>query len=194
MEWRVPGVSNLPVVAALLLYCSCVRQQSQLPLVNAAKTIITQNGPFTIVNGKPAQCLLFALDNKGDTIFAVPYRNGREDGWSRSYYPNRQVKERRFFKNGWKEGEHKGWYPNGRRAYCYHFEADVYNGTVKEWSPTGVLFRDMNYSKGMELGAQVIRYADGKIKSNYVIKNGVRYGLLGTKNCINVSDSIPAMR
>ena len=25
---------------------------------------------------------------------------------------------------------------------------------------------------------------------NYVIKNNRRYGLLGTKNCINVSDSI----
>ena len=33
-------------------------------------------------------------------------------------------------------------------------------------------------------------YNDGEIKSNYIIKNKRRYGLLGTKNCVNVSNSI----
>jgi hypothetical protein len=33
-------------------------------------------------------------------------------------------------------------------------------------------------------------YDNGKVKSNYRIIEGRRFGLLGTKNCINVSDSI----
>jgi antitoxin component YwqK of YwqJK toxin-antitoxin module len=48
----------------------------------------------------------------------------------------------------------------------------------------------LNYQKGHEEGEQKWWYDNGKIKANYIIKDGRRYGLLGTKNCINVSDSI----
>jgi antitoxin component YwqK of YwqJK toxin-antitoxin module len=48
----------------------------------------------------------------------------------------------------------------------------------------------MNYVMGHESGAQQQFYTDGKIKANYTIIDGRRYGLLGTKNCVNVSDSI----
>jgi antitoxin component YwqK of YwqJK toxin-antitoxin module len=48
----------------------------------------------------------------------------------------------------------------------------------------------MNYKKGHEDGQQQWWYDNGKIKANYIIKNGRRYGLRGTKKCINVSDSI----
>ena len=53
-----------------------------------------------------------------------------------------------------------------------------------------MLLRVSNYKNGYEHGQQKIWYPDGRIKSNYIIKNGRRYGLLGIKNCINVSDSI----
>ena len=48
----------------------------------------------------------------------------------------------------------------------------------------------MSYYKGYESGGQKVWYPNGLIKSNYIMKNGRRYGLLGTKNCINVKDSI----
>lgn len=195
MASLVRGASSFGTALAILLGYHCMSAlPATLPAVNAANASITQRGPLTLNNGKPATCLLFQLDNKGDTVFAVPYRDGKEEGWSRSYYPNRQRRELRYYHDGWKQGEHRGWYPDGKLAYIYHFKDDVYDGPVKEWSPKGILFRDMNYEQGIEAGRQVIRYADGKIKSNYVIKNGVRYGLLGTKNCVNVKDSIPDMR
>ena len=46
------------------------------------------------------------------------------------------------------------------------------------------------YENGYEKGVQKIWWPDGRIKSNYIIKNNRRYGLLGVKNCVNVSDSI----
>jgi antitoxin component YwqK of YwqJK toxin-antitoxin module len=54
----------------------------------------------------------------------------------------------------------------------------------------GKLIHLANYKNGQEEGTQKLWYDNGKIRANYVIKNGKRYGLLGTKNCINVSDSI----
>jgi antitoxin component YwqK of YwqJK toxin-antitoxin module len=48
----------------------------------------------------------------------------------------------------------------------------------------------MNYEAGIEVGQQRQWYDDGSVRSNYVMKNGRRFGLLGTKNCINVKDSL----
>ena len=41
----------------------------------------------------------------------------------------------------------------------------------------------------MKKGAKYF-YNNGKVRSNYLVINGKRYGLLGTKNCVNVKDSI----
>ena len=49
---------------------------------------------------------------------------------------------------------------------------------------------EFNYKMGREFGSQKVWYLDGKIKSNYIIKNNRRYGLLGTKNCTNVSEEV----
>lgn len=61
---------------------------------------------------------------------------------------------------------------------------------MKEWSFDGKLSHLGNFENGQEEGSQKMWYDTGKIRANYVIKNGKRYGLLGTKNCKNVSDSI----
>jgi antitoxin component YwqK of YwqJK toxin-antitoxin module len=47
-----------------------------------------------------------------------------------------------------------------------------------------------HFKDGQEEGSQKLWYDNGKIRANYVIIKGKRYGLLGTKNCKNVSDSI----
>ena len=39
-------------------------------------------------------------------------------------------------------------------------------------------------------GSASLSVVDKKNKSNYIIKNNRRYGLLGTKNCVNVSDDL----
>jgi len=57
-------------------------------------------------------------------------------------------------------------------------------------NPEGKLISYHNFKNGYEEGSQKVWYDNGKIKSNYTIKNGRRYGLLGTKNCINVKDSV----
>jgi antitoxin component YwqK of YwqJK toxin-antitoxin module len=96
----------------------------------------------------------------------------------------------RYSENGWKEGEHTGWFENGQKQFVYHFTNDMFDGNQKEWLSNGTLYSDLNYEKGEESGSQRIWYTNGRIKTNYIIKNNRRYGLLGTKNCVNSSDSV----
>ena len=75
-------------------------------------------------------------------------------------------------------------------AFAYNLKNDIYHGTLKEWTKSGQIIKSLNYINGQEFGHQQLWYDNGEIRSNYIIKNNRRYGLLGTKNCVNVSDSI----
>ena len=96
----------------------------------------------------------------------------------------------RFFKNGEKEGKYEGFYVNGNKNFSFNFLNNEYHGTNSIWSKDGLLIEELNYHHGYEKGSQKTWYLDGKIKSNYVIKNNRRYGLLGTKNCVNASEKV----
>ena len=125
-----------------------------------------------------------------DTAEVASYVNGKEDGEWRKYYPNKTLKEKRHFTNGFKVAELTAWWENGNKKLQYFFVADEYMGTCREWNEKGLLVKQMNYLSGHEEGAQQWWYDNGKIKANYIIKDGRRFGLLGTKNCVNETDSI----
>ena len=98
--------------------------------------------------------------------------------------------EQRYYVQGVKTGTLKRYWSNGKIQAIYFFANGEYQGTCREWNPEGKLVREMNYERGHESGSQKQWYDDGSIRSNYIIRNDRRYGLLGTKNCINVSDSV----
>ena len=102
--------------------------------------------------------------------------------------------EKRYFNKGVKVGVMKNWWENGQLQSEYHFNNGEYDGTCREWNFGGVLIREMNYENGYEKGSQKQWYDNGSYRSNYVIRDGRRYGLLGTKNCVNVSDSLDTFR
>ncbi len=95
-----------------------------------------------------------------------------------------------MFKSGKKIGQYLSYYMSGEKAFEYNFKNGEYHGKRYEWRKDGSLLRESNYENGYEKGSQKIWWADGRIKSNYIIKNNRRYGLLGIKNCVNVSDSV----
>jgi antitoxin component YwqK of YwqJK toxin-antitoxin module len=160
-------------------------------LLNKTEQQIAINNGLLIINNTAFNGTLYMLfPNTADTAVIENYVNGREHGEWRKYYPSKKLKEVRHFNNGQKTGELIAWWENGNKQLQYYFVADEYEGTCKEWSETGFLNKIMNYKKGHEEGAQQWWYDNGKIKANYIIKDGRRFGLLGTKNCINVSDSI----
>ena len=136
-------------------------------------------------NGEPFQTFL-----NNDTILLGKYVNGKKDGEWKKFYEDGNLKEIRNYENGVKQGKHLGFFQNGKKQFEYNLKDDEYHGLKKAWNKKGVLIQEMNFIMGYERGSQKLWYNNGSIKSNYFVKNGRRYGLLGTKNCINVKDSI----
>ena len=129
------------------------------------------------------------FDN-GDTISVEFYKLGLKHGNWKKFYIGGSLKEVRVFNNGKKEGKYEGFYNDGSKNFSFNFYNDEYHGTNRIWAKDGQLIEELNYLNGYENGSQKVWYLNGKIKSNYVIKNNRRFGLLGTKNCINTSEEV----
>lgn len=187
----VRGANSSVAIIALLLLGACETASNEpVAYYDAAKVSIEAKKGITYANTTPVTGIVFSLNAAGDTLAILPYRNGKEHGWLRYYYDHRKPKAFRYYENGWKEGEHTGWFENGQTQFTYHFKDDMFEGTQKEWLASGQQYSELNYEKGMESGSQKVWYTNGKIRTNYIISNNRRYGLLGTKNCVNVVDSV----
>lgn len=148
------------------------------------------NGLYEINNQTFTGTLFSLYDSKSDTAVVENYYKGKENGAWRKYYPGGILQEKRNFIDGKKSGEYLAWWQNGKQQLHYFFVDDEYSGECREWNDSGLLIAVRNFRKGYEEGLQKVWYNNGKIKANYIIKYGRRYGLLGTKNCVNVTDSI----
>ena len=150
----------------------------------------SKNGIF-FKNKTPFTGRVFKLHENGlDTVYIQSYFKGIKNGQFVRFYPKNRIFEKRNYINGKKEGIHIGYWEDGSLAFEYNLKDDEYNGSLKEWNRNGQIIKSFNYVNGYENGSQKLWFDNGKVRSNYVIKNNRRYGLLGTKNCINVSDSI----
>jgi len=74
-------------------------------------------------------------------------------------------------------------YPDGRIRLVEHVRRGVVEGKLREYLPNGTLYREQNYLHGHEEGLQRMWWSNGKLRANYVVKNGRRYGLMGAKGC-----------
>ena len=134
---------------------------------------------------------VYQLSSNGkDTLSVEGYINGLLNGSCKKWFDNKQIMEERYYSQGRKNGKQIAYWPNGNKRFEFEAKDDAYEGELREWSENGHLFHLANFVKGQEEGIQKMWYENGKIKANYFIIKGKRYGLLGTKNCKNVSDSI----
>jgi len=179
----------------LVLLISCSSEKENTRLVDQNKVSVKHSGGVLFVNDSIFTGTLFSLDlNSKDTLELSSFLNGREHGAWKKFYQKGSVMEIRYFEKGKKQGEYKGFWPNGKKKFIFQFMDDEYNGSCYEWAENGQLIHEANYKQGHEEGTQVAWYTNGKIRSNYTIINGRRYGLLGTRNCKNVSDSVFSKR
>ncbi len=126
----------------------------------------------------------------GDTLTIQGFLGGQLHGVSKKWYPNGQLLELRHYTSGEKNGKQLSFWENGNKRFEFTAVKDAYEGELKEWNEAGDLIHLGNFANGQEEGTQKLFYDNGKIRANYVILQGKRYGLLGTKNCTNVSDSV----
>lgn len=189
---------NKQVFSLLMVLFPCCMQQGKQQgnfiankMVISSDTALSNNNGTIYYRGLPYSGMIYFLfDDSKDTAAINNYKEGVEDGTWKKYYSGGQLKELRTFASGKKTGKLQTWWPGGVVQSEYFFSNNEYEGTCREWNDSGLLIKEMNYRNGHEEGAQKYFYNNGKVRSNYVVINGKRYGLLGTKNCVNVKDSI----
>jgi hypothetical protein len=195
-------ISRLTAGCFLLLLYSCkssdrnvnseIRIAKTVPgkYVDARDSLLTRHQD-TIYYGKnlfTGYC--YELYPNGDTAALLSYFNGVEEGFQRKWYPGNLLAEERFYINGKKEGIHRGWWPNGSPKFSFNAINNEYEGEFKEWYASGLLGKQFHYVNGQEEGSQRLWWDNGTVRSNYVIKHGKKYGLIGLKACINPYDSV----
>ncbi|MBC7571493.1 MAG: toxin-antitoxin system YwqK family antitoxin [Spirosoma sp.] len=186
---RFPGSHWLFLL--FLAACSSPAHQTGMVSLNREDSRLRLVNDIVFLADKPFTGTAFSLfPATADTAERAGYREGRQHGIWKQYYPGGNLREQRVYNRGQKMGEYVAWWPNGQQQLQYQFSQDEYEGTCREWNEKGVLIQEMNYHKGHEEGTQKLFYNDGKVRANYTIIDGRRYGLLGTKNCVNVSDSV----
>jgi antitoxin component YwqK of YwqJK toxin-antitoxin module len=192
LEQLVNKIISYSILLLLLAGCNSAEQPVKADSrINISSINLKQVNGVMYLNDKLYSGIIFSLyPGTTDTAEITSYKNGKEHGEWKKFYEKGILKEKREFTNGMKTGEFIAWWENGKQRLHYLFINDEYDGTCREWNEDGLLIKEMNYKKGYEEGTQRCWYENGKIKANYIITGGRRYGLLGTKNCKNVSDSI----
>ena len=173
----------------IILVISCNEKKSAQLFVSKTSNDISIVNDIVFYKSEKFSGKLFELNYK-DTVLLEEIKDGLLDGISKKWFKNKQLMEFREYKMGRKNGRQIAYWDNGKKRFEFTANNDAYDGEMREWSINGNLFHLAHYQNGQEEGSQKMWYENGKIKANYVIFNGKRYGLLGTKNCKNVSDSI----
>ena len=191
---------NVLFITCFLFACSQKKRINSIPVAPRLEpTLVVPNlsSELTLKNdslffrNKKMSGVLYSLSTKSnDTVSIKSYVNGVLDGISKGWYSNGQLMETRSYKNGQKNGSQIAYFENGQMKFEFIAENDRYEGELREWNSDGRLIHLATFENGQEAGAQKMWYDNGKVRANYVIIKGKRYGLLGTKNCRNVSDSI----
>ncbi len=175
----------------VLLTAACKQKKQEEPFVLKSSKDVSMVNDVAFHHQSLFTGFLFERDGSNqDTILLEQYKDGLLNGVCKKWYPNRQLMESREYKSGRKNGKQISYWENGNKRFEFIARNDAYEGELKEWSVTGTLFHLAHFVNGQEEGTQKMWYDNGKIRANYVIIKGKRYGLLGTKNCKNVSDSI----
>lgn len=174
-----------------------ILEEEKIPPIFTLKSAfgISYTNDVVFLDGKQYNGFLYQLNPNGmDTLSIEGFKDGLLSGVCRKRFPNGQFMEERHFFNGKKHGKQLAYWPNGHKRFEFTAKDDAYEGELKEWGASGYLYHIGNYVNGQEEGVQKMWYENGKLRANYVIVQGKRYGLLGTKNCKNVSDSLFSRR
>ncbi len=192
MAHRARLHNSLFFVALSLLSCHPVvnEERPELLAFNVDSLVLENRNGILYRNNAPFSGKLYQLNTQEDTLMIAGYFNGKEHGVWKRFFDNGQLEELRYFDHGVKTKTLTRWWQNGQKQLQCAFRSGEYDGTLVEWNEKGRLTKEMNYKDGYEDGSQKMYYDNGKIRSNYVVIDGKRIGLLGTKNCVNVSDSI----
>lgn len=137
---------------------------------------------------KPLTALVEERDVSGNLVSLTPYVDGRRQGTAHRWFPDGSLHSSRRYVDGSKDGPQIGYWPNGTLRFRYLAEGGAYAGKYESWHPNGQLGALGHFESGKEKGTQKTWDQNGRLLSNYVVKDGRRYGLLDAKPCFTVRE------
>ncbi len=114
--------------------------------------------------------------------------DGRPHGEYRSYYASGKPYEVRTYRNGLSTGTHTGyWEDSGFIKFEYTYHNEQKEGPQRTWYANGDPAEAYTYHNDRLDGPQQAWRENGSLYRNFVVQDGIRYGLQKSKTCYEVS-------
>jgi len=155
---------------------------ASLDLVAIQSEDVSEKSRLLYLDGELLEGVLKNVGMFGDIVF-TSYLNGLKHGLEHSFYEGGEPKHVRIWQDGKRNGIFASYWLDGSAKQISSYKNDILEGELEEWFVTGIKAREFSYELGKEEGRQVMWYEDGTIRANYVVRNGRRYGSIGTKGC-----------
>lgn len=148
--------------------------------------LLSRRGGQLLAGGVPFTGHVVKRRADGSTRAVTPYRDGLLHGTALTWHADGQLDTVRHYEDGAKVGRHSGYWPDGTPRFEETFEGGLYNGPLYTWYEGGAPHSLRHFVGGREDGEQRLWAEDGRLRSNYVVRNGRRFGKVGAMPCSTV--------
>jgi antitoxin component YwqK of YwqJK toxin-antitoxin module len=182
----------LYIILSLSFFSFSQREQKQETLIpeitveEGNSSLHKENGVYYFDNSLFSGYIISKYEN-GNLKEKSGYVNGKKQGLSQTWFDNGTIQDERYYTNGEKDGIHRGWYENGSKRFEYSFKDGLNDGVSTEWYQSGEILKRIVYKNGTEENAKAWGI-NGKLYINYVVKNGVIYGMNNSNPCYSLKN------
>ena len=141
-----------------------------------------ERGAILEYRGEPFTGIRVETYPDGSSSAETGYVRGLREGASREFASGGALRARWNYREGKKDGLQLGWFIEGPKRFEQNYRNGILEGTVREWHVNGNLFSVQTYSDGVET-ARKLYYPTSELYSNYVKRDGRKYGLNGGELC-----------
>lgn len=152
-------------------------------IIDARTPDLTRQGPLWLFKGVPFNGDVRRIEDD-IAITVIPVKTGFVTGIVRSTSPQGTLRREGRFENSMPMGLHRTWWPDGTMQSESHYLGGIPEGMSRTWYASGSAYEEHRYKLGQEFGAQKVWFEDRRLKANYEVRNGRRYGNFGAIGCI----------
>jgi antitoxin component YwqK of YwqJK toxin-antitoxin module len=148
------------------------------------KNLKLDNGIYYL-NNKAFSGYIKELYNH-QTVSVGSYWNGKQEGITKTFFPNGKLKDSRSYKDNKAFGRHYGYWANGYQKFDFIYVNEKREGLQKQWYESGKPYAFLTFKNDREDGMQKAWRENGKSYINYEAKDGFRYGLQKSALCYSL--------
>lgn len=175
---------DTPATAGQAVFTSNVLTPPAI-VVDRADTALHNNNGTWLYQGKVFSGFLLEKE-KGKVLVKTPIIKGKAHGWEKGWYSSGKRSFEKFFLQGDREGAHRGWWENDSLRFENHFVHDKFEGRQASFYPNGKKWDERYYLHGYEEGTQRAWNMEGILVTNFTVKNGKVYGVIGRFDCMSI--------